>query len=339
VGRHGPVPAVSQPSGPAPQSLRARAYAKVNLGLEVLRCRDDGYHEIRTILQTVDFYDRMSFGSAPSGIHLTVVGGDLPEGPQNLVHRAAVLLAEASGCREGAFIHLEKHIPAGAGLGGGSADAAMTLLALDRLWRLGTPPADLHALASRLGMDVPFFLYGGTALAAGRGDEIYPLALEIDLPIVLILPDFSITTASAYANLRLTNKDTSLTLQHFAWSTPSVFTTLGELVNDLEGATGENSLSIREFKQTLLEQGALISMMSGSGSSVYGIFHDEASAQKAERFLMLRGSRAIATRTLDVAAYRAKRLMPFSPDSSDNADSEAAEAAEAAEGAEKEGDD
>lgn len=296
------------PSDARLHRVEARAYAKVNLGLEVLRRREDGYHELRTILQTIDFHDRLSFESASNGIHLTVAGADLPDGPQNLVHRAATLLAEAARCREGAAIHLEKRIPAGSGLGGGSSDAAMTLLGLDRLWNLRASTEDLHGLACRLGMDVPFFLYGGTALAAGRGDEIYPLELGIDFPIVLILPDFAISTTAAYANLRLTNKDPSLTLQHFTWSTPSVFTKLGELVNDLEGAAGENSLLIEAHKRALLDQGALGSMMSGSGSAVYGIFHDEASARKAERFLTLHGSRALATRTLDVRNYQAKRL-------------------------------
>jgi 4-diphosphocytidyl-2-C-methyl-D-erythritol kinase len=302
--------------GPGVERVEARAYAKINLGLEVLGRRPDGYHELRSVLQTIDFHDRLSFERAPSGIHLTVVGADLPVGPDNLVHRAAHLLAEAAAWRGGAAIHLEKRIPPGAGLGGGSADAATTLLALDRLWGLGASAPELHRLASRLGMDVPFFLYGGTALAVGRGDEIYPLALGIDFPIVLILPDFSISTAAAYGSLRLTNQDPGLKLQHFAWSTPSVFTKLGELVNDLEEATGGNSLSIQGYKKALLEQGAAISMMSGSGSSVYGIFHDEASARKAAGLLSLRGTRALATRTLDVEAYRAKQLMPFSSSAS-----------------------
>jgi 4-diphosphocytidyl-2-C-methyl-D-erythritol kinase len=308
------------PLPPAVRGLEARACAKINLGLEVLRRRDDGYHELRTILQTIDFHDRLTLRSAPTGITLTVGGVDLPAGPENLVIRAARLLAETAGCREGAEIHLEKRIPPGAGLGGGSSDAAMTLLGLDRLWGLGASSSELHRLASRLGMDVPFFLHGGTALAAGRGDEIYPLALGVGFPIVLILPDFSIETAAAYANLRLTNKEPSLTLQHFAWSTPGVFKSLGELVNDLEEAAGEHSISIREYKKLLLERGALISMMSGSGSSVYGIFRDEASAQNAARSLTRSGLRALATRTLDVAAYRAQRLMPFSKDSSGDAE-------------------
>ena len=157
-------------------------------------------------------------------------------------------------------------------------------------------------------MDVPFFLYGGTALAVSRGDEVYPLAGPDDLPIVLILPDFSISTADAYGNLRLTNSEADLTLQHFSWNLPEVRLGLRELVNDLESAAGERFSSIQEYKRLLLDLGASSSMMSGSGSSVFGIFHDEASARDAARSLGLRGIEAVATKTVGGRAYRAERL-------------------------------
>jgi 4-diphosphocytidyl-2-C-methyl-D-erythritol kinase len=138
----------------------ARAFAKINLGLEVLAKRDDGYHELRTILQTVDFCDVLTFELGGDAISLSTSDPVLGTGPENLVIRAATALAAgAAGLR--ASIHLEKKIPAGMGLGGGSADAAMTLLALDRLWNLQTPLPELHRLAASIGTDVPFFLYGG----------------------------------------------------------------------------------------------------------------------------------------------------------------------------------
>jgi 4-diphosphocytidyl-2-C-methyl-D-erythritol kinase len=157
-------------------------------------------------------------------------------------------------------------------------------------------------------MDVPFFLYGGTALAISRGDEVYPLEGPTDLPIVLILPDFSISTAEAYGNLRLTKREAGLKLLHFAWSLPEARVELRELVNDLESAAGERFDSIQEYKRLLLDLGASSSMMSGSGSSVFGIFHDEASAENAARSLGLRGIRAVATATIGGRAYRAQRL-------------------------------
>jgi 4-diphosphocytidyl-2-C-methyl-D-erythritol kinase len=285
-----------------------RAYAKVNLGLEVLGRREDDYHELRTILQTVDFHDELRFEEEGSGIRLTTNDPSLETGEENLVVRAASLLAQAAGYRGGAFIHLEKRIPKGMGLGGGSSDAATTLLALDRLWKTGASSRDLHRLASAIGMDVPFFLYGGTALAVSRGDEVYPLEMPVDLPIVLILPDFSISTVEAYGNLRLTNREAGLTLQHFAWNLPEVRVGLSELVNDLESAAGDRFDSIQEYKRLLLDLGATSSMMSGSGSSVFGVFHDEASAGDAARSLGLRGIRAIATKTVGGRALRAQRL-------------------------------
>lgn len=290
--------------------IRARAFAKINLGLEVLAKRADGYHELRTILQTVDFHDELSFERGDGEISMTTNDPRIVTGPDNLVHRAARLLAESSGARGlGASIHLEKRIPPGMGLGGGSADAAVTLVALDRLWGLDTPASLLHELAASVGMDVPFFLYGGSVLAVGRGDEVYPLGVEIvDWPIVLILPDFSISTASAYASLILTKRRSGLTLQHFAWRSPSVRDRLGELVNHLEGATGSHISKIQGYKTLLLERGALGAMMSGSGSAVFGVFRDGPSARSVADSLNRDGIRAVVTRTLSREAYLRKRL-------------------------------
>jgi 4-diphosphocytidyl-2-C-methyl-D-erythritol kinase len=289
-------------------ALVGRAYAKINLGLEVLGRREDGYHEIRTILQTIELGDDLRFAPRDGGIELEVRGADVPADPSNLVWRAAALLAEASGCNRGVSIRIEKRVPPGAGLGGGSSDAALTLLALDRLWNTRASPEDLQQIAGRLGMDVPFFLHGGTAIAVGRGDEVYPLALAVDFPIVLILPDFSVSTAAAYRNLRLTKRESRLTLQHLAWGVPGVRLRLKELVNDLESATGKHSVAIGEYKKRLLECGAFGSMMSGSGSSVFGMFQDEAAARCATDSLRAPGIRTIATRTLGGDEYRAKRF-------------------------------
>lgn len=293
--------------------ITVRAYAKVNLGLEVLGRREDGYHELRTILQTIEFHDELRFEEADSGIRLSTNLPSLGTGKENLVHRAASLLAESAGYGGGALIHLEKRVPPGKGLGGGSSDAAATLVALDSLWDTRASPQDLHRLAASIGMDVPFFLYGGTSLAVSRGDEVYPLPELLDLPIVLILPDFSIPTAEAYGNLRLTNREAGHKLLHFAWNLPEVRVGLRELVNELESAAGDRFQSIQEYKRLLLDQGAAASMMSGSGSSVFGIFHDEASARDAARSLGLRGIQAIATKTIGGRAYRAERLKQLAP--------------------------
>lgn len=293
-----------------PSRIRGRAFAKINLGLEVLAKRGDGYHELRTLLQTIDFHDELTFRRRGHGIALTTNDAAIGNGPDNLVHRAAAALCDhAARGGLGASIHVEKKVPSGMGLGGGSADAAITLLALDRLWDLATPPRDLHRIAASIGMDVPFFLYGGIAVAVGRGDELYPLDVEADWPIVLILPDFSISTASAYGSLILTKRRSSLTLQHFVWRSPSIGDRLGELVNHLEGATGSHASKIEEYKRMLLDGGAIAAMMSGSGSAVFGVFQDESSAGTVANSLTREGLHAVQTRTLTRDAYRKKRLL------------------------------
>ena len=288
--------------------MRARAYAKINLGLEVLFRRQDGYHELRTILQTVDLYDRLTFEPQANGIELEIDDPTLPSGRENLVVQAAGLLAERMGRPVGARIELQKQILPGRGLGGGSSDAAVTLLALNEMWEGGLSLTDLVRLAAELGMDVPFFLHGGTALAIGRGDEVYPLAHQVDLPIVLILPDFTISTAAAYGNLILTKRESSLKLQSFASSSLGGKNRLPDLTNDLEAAIREHLPSIKEHKQSLLELGAVASLMSGSGSAVVGIFDDGAVGESAARSLEERGIRALATRTLTAKTYQERRL-------------------------------
>jgi len=288
--------------------VRARAYAKVNLGLEVLFRREDGYHELRTILQTIDLHDRLTFEPRPNGIELAVSEELVPAGEENLVAKAARLLAARLSRPVGARIELDKRIPVGRGLGGGSADAAVTLLALNELWEGGLRQADLARLGAELGMDVPFFLHGGTALGIGRGEEVFPLAHQVDVPIVLILPDFAISTAAAYGELILTKRKSSLKLQDFASSSLSGENGLPELTNDLEAATKEHLSSIKEFKKSLTLLGAVVALMSGSGSAVFGIFDDGAAAESAARSLAERGTRAIATRTLTAKTYRERRL-------------------------------
>lgn len=288
--------------------MKARAYAKINLGLEVLFRRSDGYHEIRTILQTVDLYDRLSFQLRDSGVELVTDDPDLPTDEGNLVVRAARMLAEEVEEARGAYVELEKTIPAGRGLGGGSSDAAMALLALNELWEAGLSELDLFRLAARIGMDVPFFLVGGAALGMGRGEEIFPLDCQHEVPIVLILPDFAISTADAYGNLILTKREPSLKLRDLALSYLGGRKELLDLVNDLEFATLDYTPAIHKYKEQLLELGASSSLMSGSGSAVFGIFDHEALARSAAARLETQGIRAIATCTLNRRAYKERRL-------------------------------
>jgi len=290
--------------------VKVRAYAKVNLGLEVLSRRPDGYHELRTIYQTIDLFDRLSFEPTEGDIELVASYPDLPAGKDNLVVKAARTLAKETGKFAGTRIRLEKAIPPGRGLGGGSSDAAMTLMALNELWCCGLSTEDLCRLAATIGMDVPFFLVGGTALGIGRGEVVFPLECQLEVPIVLILPDFAIATAEAYGNLILTKREASLKLQSFALSCLGGGDGLLSLVNDLENATKEYSPAIHAYKDDLAELGAAVSSMSGSGSAVFGIFLDEAVAHSAAQSLAAKGIRAIATRTLARRTYWEKRLEP-----------------------------
>jgi 4-diphosphocytidyl-2-C-methyl-D-erythritol kinase len=285
------------------------AFAKLNLGLEVLFRREDGYHELRTIFQTVDLTDRLHFEATSSGIELATDDSSLATDRENLVVKAAELLRDQARVEAGARIVLEKQIPPGKGLGGGSADAAITLLALNRLWGLDVSSRTLTALAREIGADVPYFLLGGTALGLGRGDEVYPLAPELDFPILLILPDFSLETAAVYRNLELTRRESSTTLVHFV---SSVLDGRGDFLfvsNDLESAAMKAFPPIERFKRDLLELGASAASLTGSGSAVFGVFKDLAMAHSATRFLASRGVRAIVTRTISRKEYLERRLV------------------------------
>ena len=165
-----------------PRALKLRAYAKVNLGLEVLGLRDDGYHELRTLFQTIDLHDDVVLRPRPRGVSVRCDHPLVPKDATNLAARAAEALRAYGRVSAGVEIEIRKRIPVGGGLGGGSSDAAAVLLGLDRAWKLGLGPDGLHRLARRLGADVPFFLLGGTALGLSRGDEVYPLRQQVRGP-------------------------------------------------------------------------------------------------------------------------------------------------------------
>jgi 4-diphosphocytidyl-2-C-methyl-D-erythritol kinase len=188
------------PANEAPRVLQVKAPAKLNLHLEVLGRRPDGFHEVRTVMQAVSLCDLLTFAlREDGGIALRCSGADLPVDERNLVVRAALMLKERHRVARGAAISLTKRIPVGGGLGGGSADAAVALLALSRLWGVEAAAEDVRDMAARLGSDVPFFLSGGTALCEGRGERVLPLACGRPMHYVLVMPPFSLSTARVYA--------------------------------------------------------------------------------------------------------------------------------------------
>ncbi len=262
------------------------AYAKINLGLKVLGKRPDGYHEIETVLQQVDLHDDLILTEEPGGgIELLCVDPQVPNGEANLCWRAADLLRQASGTTRGVRLELTKRIPVGAGLGGGSSDAAVTLLGLNRLWNLGLPAARLEALAAALGSDVPFFVRGGAALATGRGEKLTPIDLPDSYWILIVFPEVQISTAEVYKNLslRLTNDGKSFSFESLRIKDEDFRNFCGRLRNDLEEVVLARYPSLADIRKKLAEEGAFFTSMSGSGSAFFGLFESEAQVQHAAR--------------------------------------------------------
>lgn len=285
-------------------ALRYRAHAKFNLALEVREKRPDGFHELRTVLQSVALADTLEIFPSAEGIAFTCSDPALPQGDDNLVVKAAFALREAAGCAKGARIHLTKRIPAQAGLGGGSADAAVTLIALSRLWRLSLDGASLMAVAQGLGSDVPFFLLGGTALGVGRGEEVYALPDAPPLDLLIVKGPRGTPTAQAYARLdaRLTGPEQAHKIQGIVSGVVEgrlddrlLFNSFEEAAKDGGGETAPHDL--------LLECGARRAILAGSGSAWVGLFPNRASAQEAQRRMSRRGNIVVLTHTLTRKDY------------------------------------
>ena len=292
--------------------LTVRAHAKVNLDLRVLGVRADGYHELRTVFQTIELHDTLVCTGTPGPFTLKCRVPGVPLDASNLVWRAAAALWTALG-RAGeirdAVIQIDKKIPVEAGLGGGSADAAAALTALGRLWG-GAPMTLLREIGATIGADVPFFLSGGTALGLGRGEEIYPL---VDLPphyVVVVRPPFGVSTAEAYGwydeDRASGQRDENREFQQLPVPWPS---RAAQMVNDLEPPVIRRHQEISGLKVQLREAGASAAAMSGSGSAVFGLFRSRVLAERAVKPLSRNGARALVTRTLTRAEHE-RRAKP-----------------------------
>ncbi len=259
--------------------------AKINLSLEVIGRRPDGYHELRTVFQTIDLCDWLEIDITDEPlISLTCDAPTLPCDERNLVVRAARELQAATGVRQGARLHLRKRIPVQAGLGGGSSNAAVTLLALQRLWGVALPTATCQRMAAALGADVPFFLTGGTALGLGRGDDISPLP-EVSLPVIVVVnPGVAVPTGTVFRRLNAELTDVE-TVRKLAACLPSQVDWV-KAGNDLEATVFDAFPVVREVRDRLFALGAQVARMSGSGSTVFGLF-GEAQAGEAARQVCL----------------------------------------------------
>jgi len=268
--------------------LTLHAPAKINLTLRVGPRRDDGFHDVRTLLQSIALADTLKFTTRKGPFVLVTRTPGVPSDRTNLVWRAAELLWRAIG-RTGdprdVHARLEKSIPTEAGLGGGSADAAATLAGLNVLWEARRSRRDLARLGAELGADVPFFLHGGTALGSGRGDELYPVDDVGRLGIVVIKPSFGVATAAAYGWV---DEDRAANLPAAARALPEIDvgwpTGPIRLVNDLEAPVARRHPMITEMVDALRREGAQGAAMTGSGSAVFGVF-SEAQAKRAARRL------------------------------------------------------
>jgi len=293
------------------RALRVPSFAKVNLGLEVLGTRQDGYHELRTIFQTIDLRDDVELRTGGRDVTVRCDHPAVPSGPENLAARAASELRRYAGRKDGVEIHITKRIPVAGGLGGGSSNAAAVLLGLDRLWRLGLGPAGLHPLARRIGADVPFFLLGGTALGLGRGDEVYPLRRQVRAHVVVADPGRPLSTAAVFRRLdrSLTPRENSHTIFRFvSRDLEGEGTAFPILANDLEKAALEEAPDlvdqVRRIRGILVREGAVSASLSGSGSSFFGLFDDPQSARRACAALAAKGFIALRGRTLSLDQYR-----------------------------------
>lgn len=263
------------------KSLMLRPHAKINLGLRVLGIRSDSYHEIRTRFQTVDLRDEMDIRLTPRELDLRVEGAHLAGDRSNLVVKAAEALREARGGLPGARIRLVKAIPLAAGLGGGSSDAAATLLGLERLWGLDLDPGELRRIAARLGADVPFFLQGGTALGEGRGDEIRPLPDLAPCGICLILAPFESSTADVYRRWDLLPPVSrpGVEAPEAALPDPSRGESRQTVRNDLQDVVFAAHPELRHYWELLYDAGAEAASVSGSGPSLFGLFPSREAAR------------------------------------------------------------
>jgi 4-diphosphocytidyl-2-C-methyl-D-erythritol kinase len=261
--------------------MQLKAYAKLNLALEILSLRPDGYHELRGVMQTVSLADILTIQRGDA-LSLSVPGMPELEGEANLVLKAARLLAGEASL--GAKLTIEKKIPQKAGLGGGSADAAFALKALNRFWQLGRSPQDLRMLAAQLGSDVPFFLTGGSAEVSGRGEVIKPLPEGPSRYwFVLLKPPFSVSTPWAYRAFdQSPRRSDGATAKVSRALAKGDVKALGEaLANNMEGAVFSFYPQLAQYKRELKQAGALGAAMSGSGSAVFGLFASESLAAQA----------------------------------------------------------
>lgn len=262
---------------------RMKAHAKINLGLDVIRRRPDGYHEVKMIMQSIGLSDELTLEKIPAGIALTTDHPELSCGEDNLIYRAAKLMLDTYHISGGVHIHLQKRIPIAAGMAGGSTDAAATMKGISRLFDLEVPLEQLMKLGMAIGADVPYCILGGTALAEGIGEKLTPLTPAPDFYILVAKPETSISTKHVYEHLDVAGikKHPDIDGMVLSIESGSLQGILDRMGNVLESVTIPEHPIIDTLKHRIRELGAVNSLMSGSGPTVFGIFLSERAAEFA----------------------------------------------------------
>lgn len=270
------------------QQIRLKALAKINLGLDVVGTRPDGYHDLRMVMQSVRLYDRLTISQTRSpGVRMKTNLGFLPTDDGNLAAKAARLMIEAGDITEGVFIQLEKHIPVAAGLAGGSSDAAAVLVGMNLLFHLNFSQEKLREIGVRIGADVPFCVMRGTALAEGIGEILTPLPALPDCRILIARPDIHVSTKNVFSRLKVDGNTVHPDIdgQVRAVREGDLEKISSLCGNVLESVTEAEYPVIGQIKEIMRKHGALSAMMSGSGPTVFGIYEDEKKAMKAKEEL------------------------------------------------------
>lgn len=278
----------------------AKSYAKINLTLDVLGKLDNGYHEIKMIMQSINLFDLVIVDTQPSGISISTNCLCLPNNAKNIAYKAAELFFKETKTEGGAKILIHKNIPIAAGLAGGSGNAAAVLCALNLLYNTDLPDSELARIGLMLGADVPYCIFGGTCLAEGIGERLTPLPSVEGLPVVLVKPPVNISTAVIYKNIdsekELRHPDTDAAVS--AIKSGNTAALCANLFNIMEPVTQNLCPQIPQIKQTLIDLGAHAAVMSGSGPTVFGIFPDNVAAKNAHDVLCKEYTEVFLTHTI-----------------------------------------
>ena len=264
--------------------ISLKALAKINLGLDVVRRREDGYHEVRMIMQTIQLYDRLDIKRTQEpGIQIQTNLSFLPVNENNLIYKAAKLLMDEFSITDGVSVKLDKRIPVAAGMAGGSTDAAAMLIGVNRLFSLGLTKRQLMERGVQIGADVPYCIMRGTALAEGIGEALSPLPPMVKCPVLIAKPSISVSTTFVYQNLKLDDTTIHPDIDRLRddIKAKNLHDIAAHMGNVLETVTIPNYPVIDEIKKHMLSNGAVGAMMSGSGPTVFGLFDDEDTAKKA----------------------------------------------------------